>query len=96
MSGFDLARYAAGDALWLWWLGQPAAPRLVGELRMVRQRKGVSLQYAPEWLRTGFALSEDLPLMDGEFLPTEKETAAGAVDDARPDCWGERVIRMLD
>jgi len=27
---------------------------------------------------------------------TEKETAAGAVDDARPDRWGERVIRFLD
>jgi serine/threonine-protein kinase HipA len=29
-------------------------------------------------------------------LPTEKDTAAGAVDDARPDRWGERVIRFLD
>ncbi len=96
MSGFDLARYAPGDTLWLWWLGQPAAPRLVGELRTARLSKGVSLRYAPEWLRTGFALSEDLPLMDHEHLPTEKETAVGAVDDARPDRWGERVIRVLD
>ena len=29
-------------------------------------------------------------------MPHEKETAAGAVDDARPDRWGERVIRALD
>ncbi|MDR7152837.1 serine/threonine-protein kinase HipA [Hydrogenophaga palleronii] len=96
MSGFKLAQYTPSDTLWLWWLGQPDAPRLVGELRMARQSKGVSLRYAPEWLRAGFALSEDLPLIDSEFLPTEKETAAGAVDDARPDRWGERVIRMLD
>ena len=52
--------------------------------------------YAPPWLASGFALSEDLPLVPGEFFPHDKETAAGAVDDARPDRWGERVIRVLD
>jgi len=82
--------------LYLWWLANPAAPRLVGELRMARTLKGVSLVYAPQWLASGFALSEDLPLAAGEFFPAEKETAAGAVDDARPDRWGERVIRALD
>lgn len=84
------------DSLWLWWLENPAAPRLVGELRMTRSLKGVSLSYGPQWLATGVPLSEDLPLRSGEMLPTEKETAAGAVDDARPDRWGERVIRFLD
>ena len=34
--------------------------------------------------------------MTGELLPRDKDTAAGAVDDARPDRWGERVIRILD
>ena len=96
MIAFDLARYQPGDVLYLWWLANPAAPRLVGELRMARTLKGVSLVYAPEWLASGFALSEDLPLAAGEFFPAEKETAAGAVDDARPDRWGERVIRALD
>jgi len=96
MIPFDLARYQPGDVLYLWWLADPAAPRLVGELRMARTLKGVSLAYAPEWLASGFALSEDLPLAAGEFFPAEKETAAGAVDDARPDRWGERVIRALD
>jgi serine/threonine-protein kinase HipA len=57
----------------------------------------VSLRYAPSWLEHGFPLSEDLPLLAGqEFLPREKDTAAGAVEDARPDRWGERVIRFLD
>ena len=92
--------YAVSDTLHLWWLANPAAPRCVGTLRHVqrtlRQPAGVSLQYAPEWLADGVALSEDLPLQPGEFLPTEPDAAAGAVDDARPDRWGERVIRLLD
>ena len=92
--------YQVADALHLWWLASPAAPRLVGTLRHVqrtaRQPAGVSLLYAAEWLADGMALSEDLPLQAGEFLPTEPEAAAGAVDDARPDRWGERVIRLLD
>ena len=96
MTPFDLRRYQPGDVLYLWWLAHPVTPRLIGELRMARTLKGVSLVYAPEWRASGFALSEDLPLAAGEFFPAEKETAAGAVDDARPDRWGERVIRALD
>ena len=69
---------------------------LIGTLRLVQAVRGVSLRYAPGWLQHGFALSEDLPLIDMEFLPREKECAAGAVDDARPDRWGERVIRLLE
>ena len=37
-----------------------------------------------------------MPLADIEYLPLEKGMAAGAVDDARPDRWGERVIQFLD
>ncbi|MCP5276959.1 MAG: HipA domain-containing protein [Thiobacillus sp.] len=59
-------------------------------------RRGVSLRYGRDWLTQGFALSEDLPLTDSEHFPREKDTAAGAVDDARPDRWGERVIRLVD
>lgn len=84
------------DTLLLWYLGTPEAPVLVGDLHLVMGRRGVSLRYAPTWLAHGFALSEDLPLIDREHLPREKDTAAGAVDDARPDRWGERLIRMLD
>jgi serine/threonine-protein kinase HipA len=82
--------------MYLWWLGQPDQPRLIGSLVTVRTFKGVSLRYDPAWLSSGFALSEDLPLIEDEFMPVESETAAGAVDDARPDRWGERVIRFLD
>jgi serine/threonine-protein kinase HipA len=88
--------YRAADALYLWWLGQPQAPIFVGTLRLLRATRGVSLQYGQAWLRHGFALSEDLPLTDLEHRPVERDTAAGAVDDARPDRWGERVIRCVD
>ena len=89
--------YQVVDRLYLWWLADPHQPALVGELHLVRTgMRGVSLTYSASWLRGGFALSEDLPLSDREHLPTEKDAAAGAVDDARPDRWGERVIRHLD
>jgi serine/threonine-protein kinase HipA len=88
--------YRPSDTLYLWFLGRPSEPVLIGELNMVRELRGVSLQYASRWLESGFALSEDLPLLANEHLPQEKDTAAGAVDDARPDRWGERVIRFID
>lgn len=84
------------DELHLWYLADPAQPRYVGTLRTSQLLKGVSLQYAPSWLESGFALSEDLPPVEQEQHPRWKELAVGAVDDARPDRWGERVIRFLD
>jgi serine/threonine-protein kinase HipA len=91
------AAYRPRDDLYLWWVADPAQPVFVGTLQFVRSLRGVSLRYADEWCARGFALSEDLPLIPGqEFLPRERDTAAGAVDDARPDRWGERVIRFLD
>lgn len=90
------ARYQVTDRLHLWWLAEPSTPRLIGQITLVRANQGVSLRYSEQWLRDGFALSEDLPLIDSEFLPAEKAMAAGAVDDARPDRWGERVIRWID
>ena len=84
------------DTLYLWFLADPTAPRYVGTLRLVDAGKGVSLQYGPDWLAQGFPLSEDLLLVDIEHLPRWKGMAVGAVDDARPDRWGERVIQYLD
>jgi serine/threonine-protein kinase HipA len=90
------AAYQPSDELHLWWLARPDAPRYIGALQMARTLRGVSLHYGAEWLASGIALSEDLPLIDEEFLPRERDSAAGAVDDARPDRWGERVIRFID
>lgn len=90
------SRYQVTDRLYLWSLLDPVRPGVVGELNLVRSSQGVSLKYLPHWLEHGFELSEDLPLIDQEFLPLERNVAAGAVDDARPDRWGERVIRFID
>ena len=89
------------DDLYLWYLEDPATPQYVGALKLVAAGKGVSLHYGREWLANGFALSEDLPLVDNEFLPpgrlaADAQRAVGAVDDARPDRWGEKVIRFVD
>lgn len=59
------------------------------------------MHYSEDWLANGFALSEDLPLIDTEFLTpcrlgADTQRAVGAVDDARPDRWGEKVIRFVD
>lgn len=89
------------DDLYLWYLGDPHTPRYVGALKLVAAGKGVSLHYSLAWLDGGFPLSEDLPLIDTEFLPpgrlaADAQRAVGAVDDARPDRWGEKVIRFVD
>ncbi|MES2972607.1 MAG: HipA domain-containing protein [Pseudomonadota bacterium] len=88
--------YVPGDVLHLWWLAEPASPRPVGEISLALNGRGVALRYGREWLRSGVALSEDLPLADQLFVPPAPDFAAGAVDDARPDRWGERVIRKFE
>ena len=92
----NVARYEPSNQLYLWLLTRPQQPVPIGELNLIRVSQGVSLRYHDSWLQRGFPLSEDLPLIDEEFLPTEKGVAVGAVDDARPDRWGERVIRFID
>ena len=89
------------NELYLWFLADPLKPRYVGALNLVAAGKGVSLHYGPEWRASGFALSEDLPLVNTGFLPqgrlgADTPRAVGAVDDARPDRWGEKVIRFVD
>lgn len=90
------ASYVPKDLLSVWYLGDPSSPRLVGTLGLALGNRGVSLQYGDRWLETGFALSEDLPLAAGLYVPRDKDTAVGAIDDARPDRWGERVIRKFE
>ena len=87
--------YIPQDRMHVFWLQDPATPRLVGSLDLNPRLKGANFQYSSSWLEHGFSLSPDLPLRPGEFLP-EPEHLPGAVDDARPDRWGERVIRQID
>jgi len=88
--------YVPQDQLYAWALVNPAQPMLVGELRLShRVADCATFAYAPEWWN--FALSEDLPLVQGQgFIAGERGSAPGAIDDARPDRWGERIIRHVD
>ena len=90
--------YQPQDSMSLWWLADPAAPQRIGMLSLQDNRRKVALSYDPAWTVSpqGFALSEDLPLHAGLQLPAERDTAAGAVDDARPNQWGERIIRLIE
>lgn len=89
------AAYLPQSRLSLWMLADPAAPRPVGEIVLADMGRAVGLRYGADWRVTGFALSEDLPLVDEFFLPPGGDGAAGALEDARPDRWGERVIRRF-
>jgi serine/threonine-protein kinase HipA len=90
--------YEPQDSMSLWCLGDAASPQRIGTLSLQDQRRKVALSYDPAWIASplGFALSEDLPLQPGLHMPDIRDTAAGAVDDARPDQWGERVIRLIE
>ena len=90
--------YQPQDSMSLWWLANPTVPVRIGTVSLQDQRRKVALNYDNTWISSlpGFSLSEDLPLQAGWLLPTERDTAAGAVDDARPDQWGERVIRLIE
>jgi len=92
------AHHKSPDRLYAWMLMTPLQPQLVGQI--IRQSNGdVGLQYAPSWIERGFALSDDMPLDAQTFTPlhhhARQPAAPGALDDARPDRWGEKVIRYL-
>lgn len=90
--------YQPQDSMSLWWLADPQAPQRIGTLSLQDKHRKVALSYDAAWIAApqGFALSEDLLLQTGLMLPAERDAAAGAVDDARPDQWGERVIRLIE
>jgi len=93
-----IAHQPSPSQLFAWLLIDPKKPQLVGEI--IRQSNGdVGLRYDPSWLANGFALSADMPLEALTFTPVHHQArqsgAPGALDDARPDRWGEKVIRYL-
>ncbi|QNP47876.1 type II toxin-antitoxin system HipA family toxin [Diaphorobacter aerolatus] len=98
MSGtrVDPRSYVPQDRLYLWALINPAQPMLAGELGLSPLIPDcATFRYDAKWWH--FPLSEDLPLLsDHEFSAGEKASAPGAIDDARPDRWGERIIRHID
>lgn len=90
------ASYVPQDTLYVWALVNPAAPTLVGELQLSQLVPDcATFAYDAAWWN--FPLSEDLPLLPGQvFSANEKGSAPGAIDDARPDRWGERIIRQIE
>ena len=90
------ASYTPQDALFLWALVNPKTPTLVGELGLSQLVPDcVTFAYDAAWWQ--LPLSEDLPLVAGQvFSANEKGSAPGAIDDARPDRWGERIIRQIE
>ncbi len=88
--------YVPQDRLYVWALVNPAQPTLVGEVRLSQLVADcATFTYDPQWWH--FPLSEDLPLVQGQvFTAGERSSAPGAIDDARPDRWGERIIRHID
>ena len=88
--------YQPQDQLYLWALIKPASPVLTGAVSLSALVPNcATFTYAADWWQ--FALSENLPLMAGQvFSAGEKDSAPGAIDDARPDRWGERIIRHID
>lgn len=94
--GVNPRSYLPQDQLYVWALVDPANPTLVGEVRLSQLLPDCALfAYAPAWWN--FPLSEDLPIIQGQtFSAGERGSAPGALDDARPDRWGERIIRHID
>ncbi|MDC8785348.1 type II toxin-antitoxin system HipA family toxin [Roseateles koreensis] len=95
-AGITSQTYVPQDRLYLWVLVNPAAPTLAGEIKLSQLVSDcATFRYDAQWWN--FPLSEDLPLVQGqEFTAGERGSAPGAVDDARPDRWGERIIRHID
>ncbi|MDP2020367.1 MAG: type II toxin-antitoxin system HipA family toxin [Hydrogenophaga sp.] len=88
--------YVPQDTLFVWALVNPAAPTLVGKLQLSQLVPDcATFAYDASWWQ--FPLSEDLPLVPGQTFSTgEKGSVPGAIDDARPDRWGERIIRQIE
>ena len=94
--GVDPRTYVPQDKLYVWALVDPSNPTLVGEVGLSHLVSDcATFAYAPGWWN--FPLSENLPVVAGQvFSADERGSAPGALDDARPDRWGARVIRHVD
>ncbi len=77
----------------------PATPRLVGMLRPSfqggRTLASSSFQYDSGYLASpdAYALSPDLPLVAARQYTDESTVLFGALADATPDEWGQKIIR---
>lgn len=83
-----------------WYLADRNAPRKVGTVSLIPGTTKCSFLYEDGWRETGFSLSPDMPLgRRGDKTPIRPvigSDAPGALDDAMPDRWGQRMIRAVD
>jgi serine/threonine-protein kinase HipA len=95
-NGVNPRTYVPQDQLYVWALVDPSNPTLVGEVKLSQLVSDcATFTYAAQWWN--FPLSEDLPIIQGQaFSAGLRGSAPGAIDDARPDRWGERIIRHID
>lgn len=79
----------------VWYLADPRNPCLVGRVRLDGTHRRCVLDLDDRWRASGFALSPDLTLDRASHASLGDLLAPGALDDAMPDRWGERMIRFL-
>jgi serine/threonine-protein kinase HipA len=84
-----------GTALAVWCLVDPANPKIVGEVRLEAGFRRCLLELDKRWQSEGFRLSPEMDLSKTLHAPLADLFAPGALDDAMPDRWGERMIRVI-
>lgn len=86
-------------ALYVWiYLAGAVLPTPCGTLSLLPGNRRVSFRYLDGYLTRsdGSALSPDIPLRKGEFMPPDGEALHPVFDDAGPDKWGRMVIDRED
>jgi serine/threonine-protein kinase HipA len=84
-----------GNSLAVWYLENPLDPRLVGRVKLEASNRRCLLELDDEWRRSGISLSPDLTHDKKVHAPLRDMVAPGAIEDAMPDRWGERMIRVV-
>jgi len=83
------------DYLYSMFLGRPRVPRERLPVAPRRGRNGVSLRMEARLALAGASLRKTLVLTTSNNFRAGRGWRFGAVDYARPDRWGERVIQYL-
>lgn len=83
------------NSLAVWYLENPLRPLLVGRVKLEASNRRCLLELDDGWRRSGFHLSPDLTHDKKVHAPLKDMLAPGALDDAMPDRWGERMIRIV-
>ena len=79
------------------WTSSELDDQRVGTLRPSfqggRTLASSSFEYDLEFVRRGWQISPELPLYSGRMYTAENRILPGALSDAAPDDWGQKIIR---